>query len=74
METDQSDERSEQYSDEAFLEIIRELDDPTTAEVVRELGCRGKTARERLAALEEQGLVERKSLTFARRWSIADGE
>lgn len=68
--TQQNDE-ADPDSDE-FIRAVERLGNPTTAEVVVEVGCRGRTARLQLESLYEQGKLEREVVSFATKWAVSE--
>lgn len=64
----------EEISEEEILSAVKRLDQPTTAEICRELSCRGKAARLHLEELHEEGKISREALKLVRRWSIPESE
>jgi len=62
----------QEWTDADFLGVVESLGNPTTAEVVAELGCDGQTARTSLQMLYEQGELEREVIGLAMKWSLSE--
>lgn len=62
----------EELSTEEVLAAVERLGQPTTAEVCRELKCRGRAARLHLETLHDAGQVSRQARGLVRQWSVAD--
>lgn len=61
------------YSDEDFLDAIREADgQPSTPEVADALGCADRTALVRLHELADAGEVERRKVGAVNLWMLAE--
>jgi predicted ArsR family transcriptional regulator len=71
-ERDKSGKLTEQYSDEDFLEAVKEHEPAGTSEVADEVGCSRRNADVRLRQLEEDGLVESKMAGNSLIWSPAE--
>jgi predicted ArsR family transcriptional regulator len=52
---------TQQYSDEQFIEAVRERSPASTSEVGEEVGCSPDNAYRRLKRLEQEGTVESKT-------------
>lgn len=64
------------FSDEAFLDAIDDLEHPGTSEIGDHVGCDRRTALVRLERLEEEGLVEHTKIGRLRAsmWKRTDDE
>jgi len=58
------------YTDEDFLSVIREGDQPSTPEIADALGCADRTALVRLHELADEGRVERRKVGAVNLWSV----
>lgn len=76
MPYDERDEDSGQFtptfSDEDFLEAVREEELPTTTEIADAVGCKYRTAYERLKDLEKQGKVRSREVGNSLLWTISN--
>lgn len=76
MPYDERDEESGQFtptfSDEDFLDAVRKGDLPSTSEIADTVGCKYRTAYERLNQLEDQGGVTSKKVGNSLVWMLAD--
>jgi len=64
---------TEAYSDEEFVDAVRDSDGAaTTTEVSEVLGCSNRTALLRLRELAEAGELERRKVGTVNLWSVAD--
>jgi len=61
---------AQQYSDEEFLDAIRELDVPATREIWERVGCSQSLADRRLKQLEEDDVVEKVELGNMNVWKL----
>lgn len=73
-EHDESGKFTPTYTPEDFLEAIRELNLPTTAEVADHVGCAHRTALHHLNELEESGEVASRQAGRAKLWMLDDEE
>lgn len=60
------------YPTVGFLAALDELDEPPTSEVADAVGCPHNTAHYRLTNLEEDGLVQSRSVSHLKVWSLTD--
>lgn len=61
----------EEYTDEAFLDAIREQEPPTTTNIADAVGCSRTTAYPRLQALEDEGKVVGEKIGNVNVWELA---
>lgn len=59
-----------EFSDEAFIEAVRELEPASTPEVADHVGCTRENARLRLIDLHEQGEIEQKQISRGYVWYL----
>lgn len=74
MASDRDDETgrfSEQYSDEAFLEAVSELDPATTAKVANYVGCSYDLAYRRLLRLSKGGRMIKQEVGGSFVWDVS---
>lgn len=62
----------EKYTDDEFIEALRELGGGGTNAVADQLNCPYRTAYNRLTALEESGEVKTKKVGRTNCWEVAD--
>lgn len=78
MPYDERDEETGQFSpafsDEEFLGAVEQIDAPTTSEIADRVGCKYRTAYERLGQLEEDGRIRSKMVGNSLVWMLANGE
>jgi len=76
MPYDERDEESGQFtptfSDEDFLDAARAGELPSTSEIADAVGCKYRTAYERLNRLEEDDLVRSKKVGNSLVWMLVD--
>ena len=74
MPYDERDEDSGQFtptfSDEDFLEAVREGEIPSTTKIADAVGCKYRTAYERLNRLEDDGAVESEKVGNSLVWFV----
>ena len=58
------------YTDQDFLSVIREGDQPSTPEVADALGCADRTALVRLHELADEGKVEQRKVGAVNLWLV----
>ena len=63
-----------QYPDRMFLKAVRELDNPSTTDVSKEVGINLSGCRSRLKELEEDGKIEHTDTGQALVWSRIEQE
>lgn len=62
-----------QYPRSAFVEAVREADDPLgTAEVAERVGCSRELAYKRLRELTDEGEIERRKIGSTNTWRSAE--
>lgn len=61
-----------EFTDGQFIDAIREKGDATTTEVADAVGCKYRTAHQRLTDLEEGGIVTFREVGNARLWTVND--
>lgn len=64
----------QEFTDEDFLAAVRDADLPTTSEVGEAVGCKYRTAYERLGRLEDNGRVTSRTVGNSLVWSVTDPE
>lgn len=64
----------QEYTDEDFLDAVREHEPATTSEVAEAVGCVRQNADYRLRQLREAGRVESKKVGPSLVWMISGGE
>lgn len=62
-----------EYSDEAFLDGVREHEPATTSEVAEAVGCVRQNADYRLRKLEDAGKVRSKKVGPSLVWMLTEG-
>lgn len=62
----------EKYSDEEFIDALRELGGGGTNDVADELNCPYRTTYDRLKALEESGEIESKTVGRTNFWDVSE--
>lgn len=71
---DETKQYGQEYTDDDFLEAVRECPVASTGEIAEAVGCYRKTVLDRLGKLEKQGEVGHKKVSGkAKVWYI-DGE
>jgi hypothetical protein len=73
--TDRDDESGrfrEQYSTEAFVEAVQELDVATTSKIAERVGCSYDLAYHRLKTLAEEDEIERTDVAGSFVWKVPD--
>jgi CTP-dependent riboflavin kinase len=73
--TDRDDESGrfrEQYSTEAFVEAVQELDVATTSKIAERVGCSYDLAYRRLKTLAEEDEIERTDVAGSFVWKVPD--
>ncbi|NHN49992.1 winged helix-turn-helix domain-containing protein [Halostella sp. JP-L12] len=63
---------AQKYSDEEFLDAIRELDVPATKAIWERVGCSQSLADRRLKELEEADVVEKVDMGNMNVWKLVD--
>lgn len=58
------------FPDEEFLDAVDRLDEPTTGDVARSVGCARTTAHERLRELEDDGRLSSRRVGNALVWAL----
>lgn len=59
-------------ADETFLDALRALGEPGTADVAEYVECPRTTAYDRLRALRENGQVQQRTVGYTALWSLSD--
>lgn len=62
-----------EYTDEAFLDAVRENEPATTSEIAAAVGCVRQSADYRLRQLREEGLVTNKKVGPSLVWMLEEG-
>lgn len=60
------------FGDDQFISAVRDADLPTTSEVGETVGCKYRTAYERLKRLEEDGRVESREIGNSLVWQLVN--
>jgi len=68
------DSTGERYSDEEYVDAVREHEPAGTKEVADVVGVARQSADYRLRQLEEDGQVESKKIGNSLAWSVVDNE
>lgn len=63
---------SEKFTDDEFINAVREADLPTTSEVAEAVGCKYRTAYGRLGDLEENGRLASRKVGNSLVWLVVD--
>lgn len=78
MPYDERDETSgrfrQEFTDEEFLNAVRDQDLPTTSDVADAVGCKYRTAYERLGRLNDDGKVMRREIGSTLVWTIIEDD
>jgi predicted transcriptional regulator len=72
LELDESGKIKQKYSDQDFLEAVKEHQPASTSEVADAVGCSRRNADVRLRQLEEEGLIESKMAGNSLIWYPTD--
>lgn len=70
---DESGQFTPSFTDEEFLDVVRERDLPTTSEIADAVGCKYRTAYDRLNQLADEGVLEKREVGNSLVW-LVDGE
>lgn len=63
---------SQQYSDEQFIEVVKNSSPASTSEVAEGVGCSSDNAYRRLKTLEEAGAIDSKMAGNSLTWFTAE--
>lgn len=78
MPYDDRDDKSgrfrQEFTDSEFLEAVRNHDLPTTTDVSEQVGCKYRTAYERLNRLEDSGQLRSRKIGNSLVWSETEGD
>ena len=61
---------SSEYSEEEFIEALKENEPAGTSEIADTIGCHHKSAYKRLKQLEERGVVSSKQVGRSLIWTL----
>jgi DNA-binding Lrp family transcriptional regulator len=63
-----------EFNDEQFIRAVRERDLPTTSEIAEAVGCKYRTAYDRLGRLEDDGRLSSRKIGSSLVWTAIESE